>query len=77
MKNKKCLALWLSAMFLMHICGVTAILHKSRKRNRRFGVRPINRKRKTEGLYATLVRDMLKLEWDQDQFFKYTGMTQE
>lgn len=45
----------------------------SRKRFRRWKVRPINQKRRKEGLFATLIRDMMKS--DEMQFFKYTRMT--
>lgn len=35
----------------------------------------MNRKRNSESLFATLIRDMLKLEWDEEQFHKYSRMS--
>lgn len=55
-------------------CCVAAVLHEKLKRQRRIGA-PMNRKRNSEGLFATLIRDMLKLEWDEEQFHKYSRMS--
>lgn len=62
-------------LFLYFSCCVAVVLHEKLKRQRRFGVRPMNRKRNSEGLFATLIRDMLKLEWDEEQFHKYSRMS--
>ncbi|KAJ8913796.1 hypothetical protein NQ315_002702 [Exocentrus adspersus] len=44
----------------------------TKKRLRRYGVRPINRARKQKGMFANLCTTMLKE--DHEMFFKYTRM---
>lgn len=67
--------LGLSFIFLSLAASVVSLAQaqNSRKRFRRWKVRPINQKRRKEGLFATLIRDMMKS--DEMQFFKYTRMT--
>ncbi|KAK4875354.1 hypothetical protein RN001_011776 [Aquatica leii] len=68
----------LARLFVNMITCVTSIIKFKRcTRIRRFAVRPMNRNRDLEGNYATLVKDMLMIEWDEEQFVKYTGMSKE
>jgi len=53
----------------------TALNLKGKKRIRRYKVRPINRQRRKEGLFATVLKDMVNMETDHTQFFKYTRMS--
>ncbi|KAJ8926233.1 hypothetical protein NQ314_021421 [Rhamnusium bicolor] len=57
--------------------AVCVINYRSRRirRNRRYKVRPMNRQRRNEGQYYTLVKKMLTVEVDYEQYFKYTRMT--
>lgn len=58
----------------LNLATLVCLMNK-RKRVRRCGVRPINKKRKTQGFFMTLVRTMKTGELDGEQFFKYTRMT--
>ncbi|XP_067203329.1 uncharacterized protein [Linepithema humile] len=45
---------------------------KNKRKPRRYAVRPLNRKRHETGHFFSLMKDMLNIEYDQEQFFKYT-----
>ncbi|XP_030762705.1 protein ALP1-like isoform X2 [Sitophilus oryzae] len=65
------------AYLFLTLAGSVATLaevHANRRRHRRWGIRPINKKKESEGLFSTLFKDMWK--FDAEQFFKYTRMTQ-
>lgn len=64
----------LAYSFLTLVTNVVAVANTRQKRHRRWGIRPINRKKESEGLFKTLFKDMWEL--DDEQFFKYTRMTQ-
>lgn len=62
-------------LFLTMSTCAACIMSAKPVRKRRFGVRPMNRKRNSEGLFVTLIKDMINLEWDEEQFCRYTRMT--
>lgn len=61
--------------FFFFMSTIAVLMKKKKKRVRRYSVRPINRKRREDGAFATLFRDMQSLEYDSDQFCRYTRMT--
>ena len=74
--NKKiATALALVPFFITMVTTISAIVTNKYRRVRRFGVRPMNRDRDKEGLFVTLFKAMKELEWDGEQFYKYTRMT--
>lgn len=75
MQRKQLQTLGITYFLLSFTTNVIAIakLKKTRRRRRRWGVRPINKNRNNDGLYATLIKDMW--QYDEEEFFGYTRMT--
>lgn len=72
--KQKMQVLILSYLFLSLATFTVAVITKQRiRKKRQWKVRPINRNRIKEGVFSTLVKDMIMS--DEEQFFKYTRMT--
>ncbi|XP_067210957.1 uncharacterized protein [Linepithema humile] len=63
------------ALLLSNVYAACVLLRnkkKNKRKPRRYAVRPLNRKRHETGHFFSLMKDMLNIEYDQEQFFKYT-----
>ena len=65
------LLLLLSSACVSYLLYIKKSKQKGR-RARRYAVRPVNRKRHENGHFVTLIKDMLNIEYDYEQFFKFT-----
>ncbi|KAJ8971548.1 hypothetical protein NQ317_003202 [Molorchus minor] len=68
-----------SALAMLLLTSAAICVHhykfKNKVRVRRFKTRPMNRNRKTEGQYHSLVNSMLHKELDYEQYFKFMRMS--
>ena len=64
----------LAYLYMTLATNVGAIGAQFNRRHRRWGIRPINKKKDSEELFSTLFKDMWNS--DDEQFFKYTRMSQ-
>lgn len=64
--------LLLSSACVAHLLLQNHQNKQRRRKARRYAVRPMNRRRHENGHFVLLTKDMLNLEYDHEQFFKFT-----